>query len=494
MRQNHKHKICSICSVLIVVMFSSATVADEPFISLFDGRTLDGWVTLDDQPITKGWEVVDGTIHVKVEKERSGHIKTTRMFENFELEFEWRIAQGGNSGVKYLAKKSDSDRGRAYYGCEFQILDDKLHKNGRTPRKTAGALYDLYAPVADQKHLKRLGDFNHSKVVVDNGRIEHWLNGKKIVEATIGSKDWRAKVKESKVSSVEDFANGPGVILLQEHLSEAWFKNIRIKTLPKNHTRKVPPATATRGQSVLRQDVVIIGLIGDSTVAVQSGWGPAFAERFDSRAKVVNYAKNGATLQALSKKLDELVGLKPDYVLIQFGHNDQKRYDTKVYSDHLRSYVQRIRKSGGKAVIVSSVTRRSFGADGKIMSNLVNNEKYSYKGTLTDYANAAEAVAEELKLPFIDLHRASIAHHNKIGRDESMSYNFKEGDKTHFNKKGAEAITEVILEELKTAVPELATYLKAAVPAKQGAAVKQFENSEITKARYDIQTASIGKD
>jgi hypothetical protein len=99
-----------------------------------------------------------------------------------------------------------------------------------------------------------------------------------------------------------------------------------------------------------------------------------------------------------------------------------------------------------------------------------------------------------LKLPFIDLHRASIAHHNKIGRDESMSYNFKEGDKTHFNKKGAEAITEVILEELKTAVPELATYLKAAVPAKQGAAVKLIENREITKARYDIQTASIGKD
>ena len=470
MRQNHRHKICSICSVLIVVMFSSAIVADEPFISLFDGKTLDGWVTLDDQPITKGWDVVDGTIHVKVEKERSGHIKTTRTFENFELEFEWRIAQGGNSGVKYPAKESDSDRGRACYGCEFQILDDKLHKNGRTPRKTAGALYDLYAPVADQKHLKPLGDFNHSKVVVDNGRIEHWLNGRKIVEATIGSNDWRARVKKSKVSSVKDFANGPGVILLQEHLSEAWFKNIRIKTLPKNHTRKVPPASATRGQSVLRQDAVTIGLIGDSTVAEQSGWGPAFAERFDSRAKIVNYAKNGATLQALSKKLDDLVGHKPDYVLIQFGHNDQKRYDTKVYSDHLRSYVQRIRKSGGKAVIVSSVTRRSFDAHGKIVSNLVKNEKYTYQGTLTDYADAAEAVAGELNLPFIDLHRASIAHHNKIGRDESMSYNFKEGDKTHFNKKGAEAITDLILEELKSVVPELAPYLKVAASAKQQAA------------------------
>ena len=87
-RGNHKYKTCGICWVLLVVMFSSASVADDPFISLFDGKTLAGWVTLDDQPITKGWEVVDGTIHVKVEKERSGYIKTTRTFENFELEFD----------------------------------------------------------------------------------------------------------------------------------------------------------------------------------------------------------------------------------------------------------------------------------------------------------------------------------------------------------------------------------------------------------------------
>ncbi len=231
--------------------------------------------------------------------------------------------------------------------------------------------------------------------------------------------------------------------------------------------------------SQAQEKTVTVGLIGDSTVAEQSGWGPAFADRFASRATIINYAKNGATLQALSKKLDDLVLLNPDYVLIQFGHNDQKRYDTTVYSDHLRSYVKRIKKAGGKAVIVSSVTRRSFDADGKIVSNLVKNEKYSYRATLTDYANAAEAVAEELELPFIDLHRASIAHHNKIGRDESMSYNFKEGDKTHFNKKGAEAIAEVILEELKTAVPELATCLKAAVPAKQGAGSIESESARI---------------
>ena len=220
-----------------------------------------------------------------------------------------------------------------------------------------------------------------------------------------------------------------------------------------------------------KEKVVTIGLIGDSTVAVQSGWGPAFAKRFEDRAKIVNYAKNGATLQALSKKLDELVELQPDYVLIQFGHNDQKRYDTQVYKAHLLSYVDRIQKGGGKPIIVSSVTRRSFDENGRIISNLVQNEKYSYKATLTDYAKAAEALARELNLPFIDLHRVSIAHHNEIGREESMTYNFKEGDNTHFNRKGAEAITDLLIEELKTAVPALADFLKMSkladsIPAK----------------------------
>jgi lysophospholipase L1-like esterase len=203
-----------------------------------------------------------------------------------------------------------------------------------------------------------------------------------------------------------------------------------------------------------------IGLIGDSTVAEQSGWGPAFAGRFGPSAEVINHAKNGATLQALSNRLDALLDLEPDYVLIQFGHNDQKRYGTDVYGEHLRSYAARIRKAGGKPVILSPVTRRSFGEDGKITSNLVRNEKTTYRAELTAYAKAAGEVARELGLPFIDLHASSIAHHNRIGREESMTYNFKEGDRTHFNRKGAEAIVDLILEDMRTAVPEICARLK----------------------------------
>jgi len=215
-------------------------------------------------------------------------------------------------------------------------------------------------------------------------------------------------------------------------------------------------ATTARGG-----DKVTIGLIGDSTVAVQSGWGPAFASRFNDNAKVLNFAKNGATLEALSSKLDSLLKLKPDYVLIQFGHNDQKRYDTKEYGKKLQSYIDRIQKAGGKPIIVSSVVRRSFGKDDKIVSNMVKNSKYSFKANLEAYAKAAEAVAQNNSLPFIDLYSLSEAHHNAIGRAASMTYNFKEGDRTHFNKKGGQAIVDLILPELKKVVPKLAPYFTA---------------------------------
>jgi lysophospholipase L1-like esterase len=220
-------------------------------------------------------------------------------------------------------------------------------------------------------------------------------------------------------------------------------------------------ATIASAQFCLAEvKAITIGLIGDSTVAEQSGWGPAFAGRFNDRVKVLNHAVNGATLQALSKRLDELVALKPDYVMIQFGHNDQKKYDTKVYSELLKSYVERIQKAGGKPIIVSSVVRRTFDANGKIESTMVQTEKSNFKGTLTDYARAAQTVAVEMKLPFIDLYNLSIAQHNQIGPEASMTYNFKEGDKTHFNRKGAEAITDLIIPELKKIIPELGTYLK----------------------------------
>jgi pectinesterase len=211
---------------------------------------------------------------------------------------------------------------------------------------------------------------------------------------------------------------------------------------------------------IAKEAAVKIGLIGDSTVAVESGWGPAFADRFNDRVKVFNHAVNGATLESLSKKLEALILLKPDYVLIQFGHNDQKRYGTDVYATHLKSYVDQIRKAGIKPIIVSSVTRRTFDKNGKIVSTIAKTEKFTFKSDLASYAETARTVATENQVPFIDLYNLSISFHNRIGREASMAYNFKEGDNTHFNRSGGEAITDLILPELTNIAPELGPYLK----------------------------------
>lgn len=208
--------------------------------------------------------------------------------------------------------------------------------------------------------------------------------------------------------------------------------------------------------TVAAQDKSItIGLIGDSTAATTYGWGPAFAERFNDSVTVLNYAVNGATLDSLSGKLDRLIEQKPDYVLIQFGHNDMKRYDAEAYGKKLTGYVQRVTRGGGQAIVLSSVTRRHFNEDGKIAPRIINGNR-----SLPEFAQIAKAVAHENKVPFIDLNAISIEHHNKIGPEASAAYNFNKTDRTHFSKAGAAAIADLILSELTTVVPEFSKYLK----------------------------------
>ncbi|QEF97255.1 Rhamnogalacturonan acetylesterase RhgT [Stieleria maiorica] len=193
-----------------------------------------------------------------------------------------------------------------------------------------------------------------------------------------------------------------------------------------------------------------IGLIGDSTVATTYGWGPAFEEQCTGEAKVLHFAKNGATLESLSKRMDELLQYRPDYVIIQFGHNDQKKYGPDVYRTKLTSYIQRAKQVGVKPIVFSSVTRRNFGDDGKIQPRVAN-----LKGDLPSFAATAEAVAKEQGVPFVDLYRISVNHHNTIGPGASQAYNFNPTDTTHFSPEGADATAKLIIAALRTEVPEL---------------------------------------
>ncbi|MFH5805133.1 rhamnogalacturonan acetylesterase [Alienimonas sp. DA493] len=200
---------------------------------------------------------------------------------------------------------------------------------------------------------------------------------------------------------------------------------------------------------------VAIGLIGDSTVADTYGWGPAFAERFDDRTTVLNFARNGARLDTLSKRLDELLEKSPDYVLIQFGHNDQKKYGVETYKKNLTDYVRRAKAAGARPIVLSSVTRRNFGPDGKILPRTEG-----VHGGLPAFAAAAGEVARRETVPFIDVYRISVEHHNRLGPEASAAYDFADDDQTHFSPAGAAATADLIVDELKVARPELAPRLR----------------------------------
>ncbi len=198
--------------------------------SLFDGVSLDGWMTYDGQPAPPGWEVKDGEIHLRETTPRAGLLLSRRPVGDFDLSFEWRIASRGNSGIKYRVRQY----GDSWRGLEYQMIDDEGYPYALPPEGSSGALYALYPP-NDLKWLRPCGEYNSARIRVSQNRIEHWLNGKKIVSATVGDPEWYDRVVKSKFARNENFSENPiGRIMLTEHGSEAWFRNFKFKALPAN--------------------------------------------------------------------------------------------------------------------------------------------------------------------------------------------------------------------------------------------------------------------
>ena len=207
---------------------SPTAAANHPGTPIFDGKTLNGWTTTGGKPVTKGWEVVDGTIHLNLSEGRGGNIVSAKNYANFDLRFEWKISPGGNSGIKYRVRKY----GSRTLGCEFQILDDAKSPDGKKPKSSAGSMYALYPP-GSNKYLKPVGEFNTSRVVIRGNRVQHWLNGNLILSVCIGSCDWFQKKAQSKFRDIRGFSeNRCGKIMLTDHSSEVWYRNIVLYELP----------------------------------------------------------------------------------------------------------------------------------------------------------------------------------------------------------------------------------------------------------------------
>jgi len=211
---------------------------DEGWVLLFDGITTKGWRGYAKEAFPdKGWKVEDGTLHVigsgKGEAGGGGDIITEKMYNNFELSLEWKVSDGGNSGIFYLAQEKP-DQPIWKSAPEMQILDNAKHpdaKLGVNGNRAAGALYDLIP--GDFDAVKPAGEWNQVKVMVYKGTVVHWVNGKNVLEYHLWTEDWKNMVLNSKFKDYEDFLNPAenGYIGLQDHGDDVWFRNIKIKEL-----------------------------------------------------------------------------------------------------------------------------------------------------------------------------------------------------------------------------------------------------------------------
>ena len=198
---------------------TTACSGSTEWTSLFASGDFSNWTKINGAPVGEGWRIEHGIVH---RPSKGGDIITKQHYENFELRFDWKISEAGNSGVKY--------RSRSALGLEYQILDDAKHKDSKNPTHRAGSLYELVA-APDDKPLKPVGEWNYGRILANGKHIEHWLNGEKVVEIEVGSDDWKTKFQNSKYKKHEGFGSWAGPILLQDHNDEVWYRNVQIREL-----------------------------------------------------------------------------------------------------------------------------------------------------------------------------------------------------------------------------------------------------------------------
>lgn len=207
--------------LLATIVLASALSAAEPVaLSLADFTDAKG-----NAPAATWVVEADGSIH---RTSKAGDLISKLEYSSFEVEWEWKVAPGGNSGLKYWVISGPKG---GFIGVEYQMIDDERHLDAKKGGShNTASIYDIKGAAPD-KAVKPAGEWNKSKIIVKDGVIQHFLNGKLAVEADTKADDWKQRIAKSKFGKMPGFAPGKGKIMLQDHGDEVWFKNIRITSL-----------------------------------------------------------------------------------------------------------------------------------------------------------------------------------------------------------------------------------------------------------------------
>ncbi len=197
---------------------------------LFDGKTTSGWHNYKQTTVGPGWLINDGILSRTADTTvAAGDLLTKEKYTNFDFALDWRISEGGNSGIIYRATEDNDYIWQS--GPEMQILDDARHSDGKLTITSAGSAFAIYP--APRGVVHPANEWNSARIVVRGNHVEHWLNGTRLFEYELGGTDWAAKVAASKFKSMPNYGKSPnGFIALQDHGDKVEFRNVRIRVLP----------------------------------------------------------------------------------------------------------------------------------------------------------------------------------------------------------------------------------------------------------------------
>lgn len=205
---------------------------------LFDGKTTNGWRNFNKQTIGAGWIVQDNAIHLDAKKKEDGgwqaqdggDIITDGQYQSYELSLEWKIGNCGNSGIIFNVVEDKKYEYVWLTGPEMQVLDNTCHPDAKIEKHRAGDLYDMIE--CKYVTVKPAGQWNKARLIINNGKAEHWLNGRKVVEYEMFTDEWTEMIANSKFKDMPDFGKArKGHISLQDHGDPVWFRNIKIREI-----------------------------------------------------------------------------------------------------------------------------------------------------------------------------------------------------------------------------------------------------------------------